>query len=86
MSGQSRKLEWGKWGVLNPDGHRECGAKDYMALLPEPIHWGGCKECMRRIKAALAARLPAASPAKPAEQTSFDFMEDQVDGRYDAKG
>jgi hypothetical protein len=59
--------------ILNPDGDLPCGAKDWTALLPEPVHWGGCKECSRLIKAALSARMPRTKNGTRPVQAEFDF-------------
>ena len=69
----TRKIHMGASGLENPDADLPCGSKDYLALLPEPVHWGGCKECARRIKKVLAARIPSPEPPAEPEQIEFDW-------------
>jgi hypothetical protein len=65
----------GDGGMVNPDAHIKCGTMDATALLPEPIHFGGCKECAREIRLILQARNPQPQPTKvtPEEQKGFDW-------------
>jgi hypothetical protein len=58
----------GLGGFVNPDGHLPCGTNDPKALLPEPVHTGGCKECASHIKALLVARRDGTKPPKQREE------------------
>lgn len=64
--------------LLNPDWKINCGALDTAAILPEPIHQGGCKGCAKAIHALLKARdkRPAPPPAWPAVQRVGAWMDD----------
>lgn len=65
-------------GLLNPDGHFKCGAKDGNARHLEPIHWGGCKGCHDFIVEVLKARYPAPPKSAPIKQESFPFIEEST--------
>ena len=66
-----REFRMERDGPENPDGLAPCGAKDFYALLPEPIHWGGCKSCAEIIKGMLMARLKQRKRQMPAIQMQF---------------
>lgn len=46
----------GRGGMVNPDSHLPCGAKDAAAKFPEPAHIS-CPRCERRIKKLLMERM-----------------------------
>lgn len=71
---KDRIIQLGERGFLNPDADMPCGAVDFLALLPEPIHVGGCKRCREICRNILIARKkPPARAARKSAQTSFDF-------------
>lgn len=68
-----RLLNWCDGGVSNPDGHLACGAKDPNAKFPEPVHWGGCKTCHKKLVELLSSRAPQRAKARPPKQAEFVF-------------
>jgi hypothetical protein len=68
-----KPIEMGLGGWTNPYSDKPCGAADFTAKHPEPVHIGGCKTCRAAIVEMLRARVPASAKPGPVDQMGFDW-------------